>query len=195
MSGTHLNDIHIGSREVEHRVASGHAAFAEHRQLLTNYHIPLGLRINFMNSLVRSRLTYGCHAWRPTQAELSKMDSTYNFILRNMISNGFKRRNPPSNEENDTENLDWGLIITNDSLHTITGTKTISHFYKEQQVNWISHVIRRKNNHPCKMLTFHITKNIRRGRLTPSILENAVKFFGITRDQFIKQSFTRSLYQ
>ena len=185
------DNIHIGDREVKHRIASARGTFAEHCQMLTNRNIPLKLRINLMNSLVRSRLTYGCHAWRPTQTEMYKIESMYNFILRSMVFAGFKRKNPPSSSTDDNADIDWGFILTNKELHSITNTSSITDFYMNQQMNWCSHVIRRENNHPCKMLAFHVTKNKRKGRLTPSIIDNAVKYSGVSRSQFIKDSFNR----
>ena len=70
------NSIHIGKDEVQHRVASAHNAFDDNRKLLTNQSIALSTRVDFLKALVRSRLTYGCHAWRPNYAELRKIEST-----------------------------------------------------------------------------------------------------------------------
>ena len=86
-----FDDMHIGQWEVEYRINSAKCAFAENRKMLTNRNIRLNTRINFLNGLVRSGLMYGCHAWRPTKPELSKISSTYNNFLRSMVHNGFKR--------------------------------------------------------------------------------------------------------
>ena len=124
----------------------------------------------FLNSLVRSRLTYGCHAWRPSSPELNKLDSTYRFFLRSMIFYGLDRVNrPPANvasrnssESSDEEEYDWRYTITNEKLQDITKTSSIADFYKMQQVTWIAHVIRRDNDNVCKILTFHTISHFTR---------------------------------
>lgn len=46
------------------------------------------------NSLVRSRLTYECHACYPTCSEMAKLMAEYNLFLRSMFKNAFERMNP-----------------------------------------------------------------------------------------------------
>ena len=94
--------LHIGLREVDHRINSAHASFAINRNMLKNRNIALATSINFLNALVRSRLTYGSHAWRPTRTELSRIQTTYNYFLRSMIVNGFRRRNTPTHMKTPT---------------------------------------------------------------------------------------------
>jgi len=180
------DDIYIGNQELSNRVSSAHCAFSENRKLLTNMKIKLATRVMFLDSLVKSRLTYGCHTWKPTSAELSKINSTYNYFLRCMIWNGHKRINPPprsarsssssssSSDESEPEMYDWGYIINNERLREITKTKTITQYYELQQIKWIAHVIRRENDNICKILTFHSTKRKKRGRNIKSILERAI---------------------
>ena len=166
-----FNNIHIGEKEIEHRIASAWGGFAKNRPLLTNKHIHMTTRINFLNSFVRSRLTYGCHAWRPTQSELRRLDSTYRIFLRSMINNGFRRKRDqsqviPSLNSNgqqiagngNEDETGWALCINNAELHKITQTQTITEFHKIQQSKWISHIIRRENNNPAKSLPFTTLK-------------------------------------
>ena len=172
------NSIHIGKEEVEHRVASAHNAFAENRKLLTNQNIELSTRIDFLKALVRSRLTYGCHAWRPSSPELSKFETTYRYFLRCMIWNGHSRINPPSSDDDledtlDDDSIDWRYKINNQELYRITKTGTIEEFYRNQQNNWMSHIIRRSNNNICKILTFDTVTRTKRGWKIPTILERA----------------------
>ena len=154
--------------------------------MLTNKNITLRTRITFLNGFVRSRLTYGCHAWRPTQAELSKLNATYNKFLRSMIWNGFKRKQEHCNynDENTTE-IDWSYKITNEKLYEITNTVNITTYYEKQQKQWIAHVIRRENNHPCKMLTFHTNRIKRRGRKVPSMIERTISSSKKSKGQFL----------
>ena len=190
------DNINIGKDELNHRVNSAHNAFAENRKLLTNMHVHLGTRIMFLESLVRSRLTYGCHAWRPTQAEISKIESTYRYFLRCMIWNGHARVNPPqenhdSSDETD-DDIDWSYVITNEKLYQITNSSSISEFVEKRRIHWISHVIRRENSDVCKILTFHSTKRKEIGRKCQSILERAVKDSGLSMGQFLKDSFKKN---
>ena len=177
----------------------------------TNHFWKIGIltcqrEVNFLNALVRSRLTYGCHVWRPTQSELSRINSTYRIFLRNLIHNGFKRKHNQSKNiknskkdntcEDHEPELDWGMCISNAELHQITLTQTITECYQTQQANWVSHIIRiRENNNPCKTLTFYSIKTAKRGRTPNSILENAVNYSQVSKSQFIKMSFNRTFEQ
>ena len=205
--GTWINHncLNLGKEELDHRISTAHNAFAQNRKLLTNFNIKLSTRIMFLNALVRSCLTYGCHAWRPTTPEINKIDVTYRFFLRCMIWNGHLRANVPprqqdteSSEELDSsdeeidENIDWSFVINNQQLYTITGTESIQQYFSQQQQNWIAHVIRRENNNLCKILTFHSVKRKRLGRKTPTILENAAKKSGLALNEFIKACFGKN---
>ncbi|XP_071959537.1 uncharacterized protein [Antedon mediterranea] len=140
------NDVHIGDQEVKYRINSAKGAFAENRALLTNRTIHLQTRMMFLNGLVRSRLTYGCHAWRATGSEMSKLSTTYKTFLRRMLVNGFQRVCPPnhvdisSDEETDENYIDWRYVIDNDDLYKITGCQPLEEYVYKQQFNWIGHM-------------------------------------------------------
>ena len=162
-------------------------------------HIHLNTRIMFLQSLVRSRLTYGCHSWRPTQTEINKIETTYRHFLRCMVWNGHARVNPPSQDTNDTsieeaedDDIDWSYIINNERLYELTRVCTIKEFFSQRQINWISHIIRRPNNNVCKILTFHATKRKKIGRKVLSIIERAVEESGVSYAQFLKDSFSKN---
>ena len=141
--GVWLNNdsLHIGKKELDHRLCSAHNAFAEHKKLLTNFNIKLETRIMFLNAFVRSRMTYGCHVWRPTQQESNKLDSTYRYFLRCMVRNGHTRVNPPRQRDNqstsegssseDDMEVDWRDVMTNEDLISITQTDSVIHFHKK----------------------------------------------------------------
>ena len=192
--------LHIGIEELDHRLNSAHNAFSEHRGLLTNMNVALSTRIQFLNALVRTRLTYGCHCWRPSASELSKIQSTYHYFLRSMIYNGHKRVNPPritsgpqssSDESEEESDVDYRYVIDNVRLFQITKTETIKDFYEQQQQNFISHIIRRNNNSTTKKLMFHNVRNTKRGRKSPSILERVVTRSGMEKSEFIRVSFQK----
>ena len=198
------NKQSIGNDELEHRINSSHIAFSENRKLLTNMNVGLHTRMMFLNALVRSRLTYGCHCWRPSAPELSKLESTYHYFLRCMIYNGHKRVNPPANqpsdssasstsgsESSDDDDTDWSYIITNKKLFEITSTESIKQFYEKQQLNFVAHIIRRENDNIAKKLMFHNVVRTKRGRKSPSILESVIGRSGMDRSEFLKISFQK----
>ena len=198
------NKLSIGNEELEHRINSAHIAFSENRKLLTNMNVGLQTRMMFLNALVRSRLTYGCHCWRPNAQELSKIQSTYHYFLRCMVYNGHKRVNPParqasdsasstsSTESSDDDDVDWSYKITNKKLLNITCTESIKQFYEKQQHNFVAHIIRRENNNIAKNLMFHNVVRTKRGRKSPSILESVIERSGLERSEFLKASFLKT---
>ena len=203
---TSSDTLHIGSKEIDYRINLAHNAFAENRKMFTNFNIPLQTRIQFLNALVRTRLTYGCHCWRPSTQELSKLQSAYHYFLRCMVYNGHKRVNPPTNQlpnsqissdndSDDEEESDWRYIINNERLFHITKVQSIKEYYEQQQQNFVSHIIRRENNNLAKKLMFHNERNIKRGRKSPSILEKVIKRSGFGKSEFIKLSFKKKNHQ
>ena len=126
-----------------------------------------------------------------------------------MIWNGHLRINPPrrtsenssdgssisSDEDHlDSEDYDWAYIVNNEDLYRITKTKSIEHFYEQQQIKWIAHIIRRENSNICKIMTFHKTKRTKRGRKQLSILERSIQNLGLDKSEFLKTSFLKKKY-
>ena len=189
-----FNDIHIGEHELNYRINSAKNAYAEHRKMLTNKYIHLPTRVNFLNSLVRSRLTYGCHAWRPTKRELSKLNSTYNYFLRSIILNGHKRVNAANTDNSiPPEDIDWRYKISNAKLYEITKTSSLEEYYHLQQQKWVSHITRRENNEMIKILTFYNIPRNKQGRPIPSILERAIHQTQLDRTQFLRNCFKKDI--
>ena len=85
--------------------------FNEMSNLLQNQRVNLRTRINFLDSLVRSRLTYACQNWNLTKNQFEILNVSYRSFLRRMIRNGQKFVNP-------TEN-DYRFMISNERLHEI----------------------------------------------------------------------------
>ena len=185
-------DLGIGKEELNNRICAAHNAFAQNSKLLKNKNVNLQTRIMLLNSIVRSRLSYGCHAWRPTPTDINKIDAVYRSFLRKMIFRGNERVNPPpqstesaSDDEVSDEEYDWSYVINNDQLHEITKTEDVSKFYRLQQQNWIAHVVRRGNDNPCKRLTFYDIARKKLGRKSPSILERVIDNSGLSKEQFL----------
>ena len=123
-----------------------------------------------------------------------------------MVWHGHSRVNPPSRTPDpessilgeiaeDDEDYDWRYVINNQRLYEITKTTPITTYYEQQQINWISHVIRRKNHNVSKILTFHSTKRTRLGRKSLSILERCVQNSSVSQTQFLKDSFRKNNMQ
>ena len=182
----------IGSKEIQFRINSAQGAFFDNRALFTNFKIPLNTRVMFANSLIRSRLCYGSHAWALKQGDIDKLEASYRSHLRSLVHNGHKRRQAPkcpackrlnvgkkkgqarrvcSTHESTPEEIDWRPVITNDRLMKITNTQNLSDYVKNMQRNWIMHVIRRDNTTFIKALTFNSNKNRKRGRLFKTVYD------------------------
>ena len=122
-----------------------------------------------LEACVRSRLLYSAQSWELTAAELNKIESIWHSFLRKMISNGFKRKNVPTEylkarkkaKSKDAkqnvpkpDDLDWSYVYTNKQLETITKTTKITDFCKIQHYKYVAHVTRLENNSLKKQILF-----------------------------------------
>ena len=98
--------------------------FASMSNLLHNYRIHLSTRVKFLNSFVRSRLTYFCQYWNLTTAQFVKLDVTYRTLLRRMLRRGFNRV--------DTDG-DFRFKISNKKHHNICHTEDVSTFIRKNK--------------------------------------------------------------
>ena len=73
-----------------------------------------------------------------------------------MIRNGFKQI--------DRENNGYRLVITNENLHELCGTRDVTDFIKSQQSSYVTHVIRMPNERSLKQLMFNDATYRKRGR-------------------------------
>ena len=117
--------------------------------LLQNHGIHLSTRVKFLNSFVRSRLTYSCQNWNLTTAQFVKFDVTYRNLLRGMVRRGFNRV--------DTDG-DFRFTIDNEKLHHICHTEDVSLFIRKQQKNYAGHVVRMPVDRGIKQLMFNSDK-------------------------------------
>lgn len=176
--GAYLNYLepNTGDTEINHRIQMANVKFAEMTNVLQNFEINLRTRILFLNSFVRSRLTYGCQNWNLTSYQYDRLDIAYRNFLRRMIRGGFRHI--------DENNNDYRYVINNLRLHAICGTKDLNIFVKEQQQNYASHVIRMPANRSVKLLTFNDDKYTKRGRVLKSLLDQVVDNGNFTLDNF-----------
>ena len=71
-----------GDEEVSLRCSMAEVAFNIHKKKLTNQKILLKTRVQLLNSLVRSRLTYSCQTWNLTVDQERIINGTYVRFLR-----------------------------------------------------------------------------------------------------------------
>ena len=185
--GCYINqgEPNTGETEINQRIQLATCKFAEMSNILQNMRVNLKTRIKFLNSYVRSRLTYACQNWNPTKNQFDRIDSTYRKFLRRMIRNGFKYV--------DERNNDYRLMITNDSLHRICGTSDVSEFIKKQQQRYIAHIIRMNVDRNVKQLTFNNDKYVKRGRPIKSLLDQAIENSNLSIDTFCTRAVQRKI--
>ena len=68
------NEPNTGETEVNQRIQMSQSKFAEMSNLLQNFSIYLRTRVMFLNSFVRSRLSYACQNWNLTQSQYDRLD-------------------------------------------------------------------------------------------------------------------------
>ena len=97
-----------------------------------------------INSLVRSRMVYSCQTWCPTKAQLQRMNSQYMMFIRKLAKGGFNRK-PNS----------YAYIYTNEDLLRIANTTDLVSYIKQQQRNYLCHLVRNDNQSIAKRLLFN----------------------------------------
>ena len=172
----HHEQPNTGEVELNHRIQLANSKFAELMNLLQNHKIHLRTRVKFMDSYVRSRLTYACQNWNLNQTQFDRLDVCYRRFLRRMIRGGFKRKEGESNE--------FSLKINNAKLHRLCGTRDVSHFIQEQQCNYAAHIVRTASDRSTKKLMFNTDKYTKAGRTIPTLLEQAASSRNCTIDGF-----------
>ena len=172
----HYQEPNTGDMELNYRIQSASAKFAQMSNLLQNFRIRLSTRVMFFNSFIRSRLVYACQNWNLTQLQYQRLDVAYRTFLRRMIRNGFKCMNESEN--------DYRLYISNERLHEICSTNDVSYFIHQQQKKYAGHVIRMQNSNCIKQLMFNNDRYTRRGRSVDALLDQVVKRNNTTIDAF-----------
>ena len=170
-----------GWTEITNRIEAAKTTFAINKNLFTNHKISLGLRVSFLNSLVRSRLTYGCQNWALTKSMFEKLDSCYRIMLRKLIKGGFRKAEVDGMKP---------FYLTDDILR-IAKAEDVSKFVKRQQRNYTAHLARTSNSNPTKQLMFNDDKYRKPGNHAPELLQQSVKNSGVSRDEFLNRAASR----
>jgi len=179
----HYDEPNTGDVELNHRIQMANCKFAELSNLLQNFRINLRTRVKFLNSFVRSRLTYSCQNWNLSSGQYDRLDVCYRVLLRRMVRGGFKRVNEFENE--------FQYRYSNAKIHDLCKSKDVSDFVKEQQFNYASHVVRMSLNRSTKQLAFNDDKYTKRGRSTQTLIEQVVLNKNTTIDDFCNMAIKR----
>ena len=171
-----IEEPNTGNTEVNHRIQIASVKFTEMSNLLQNFRINLRTRIKFLNSYVRSRLTYACQNWNLTSSQRDRLNATYRSFLRRMVRNGQKHVNESEN--------DYRMMINNRQLHVICGTQDLDVFIKSQQCNYMAHVVRMKLSRNIKQLAFNNDHYTKRGRPIKSLLDQVTENMNMNVDGF-----------
>ena len=175
-----------GWTELNNRMDSARTTFAINKNLFCNYKLSLHLRINFLNSLVRSRLVYGCQNWALTKAQYERLDGCYRTMLRKLVRGGFERS--AASSENDKK---LKYHYNTEGILLFTKTENISTFVKRQQRNYAAHLIRTSNSKPTKQFMFNNDKYRKPGNHAPELLQQVVKQSELTRSEFLDRAASR----
>ena len=151
--------------------------------------IHIKTRIKFLNSFVRSRLTYACQNWAITQQQLKKIDSAYSTFLRKMVRNGFRRK-----DRNPDGSVNFSFHYSNIALYNICSTSSIAEFIKKCQTKYCAHILRQTNTSICKSLMFNSNKYTKRGKPNPTLLSQVLKYHeSLSPSEFYAKSLQRCM--
>ena len=149
------DDSSIGESELQNRITSGTCKFYELKNFFTNKKITLNIRIQYLHSLVRSRMTYLCGGWTITQAQINRLDAAYIKFLRHMVKGGRQRTAAITyTRKNGTEGTYSKPILTKEQILKLTKIETLNEFINRQQEKWIAHCVRADDDSYIKQLTF-----------------------------------------
>ena len=168
-----------GEAELNLRRDSAESKFYEHAKKFMNHGIYLTTRVQLLNSLVRSRLTYACQTWTLDSTQMDHLNSTYISFIRKMVRGGFKR---------DADS--WSFQMTNKHLLRIGRSEDLKTFVARLQRQYVAHTIRRDDESMAKKLLFDYGMNVRRGTHT-TLLDRVRHNEGCTTKQLIERSMTK----
>ena len=152
-----------GPAEMNLRSDAAECKFYSLAKNLLNMKVNIKIRVQILNSLIRSRVTYSCQTWSVTQLQLNTMTATYMKFLRKMTKGGFRRK-PDS----------WSFVLTNEDLLRIAKTIDLPTFVRKQQCNYVKKIINQDNKSITKKLMFNNDKSKKTGPIT-TLLSSVMK--------------------
>ena len=153
-----------GDTEITSRIDMAESKFYEHGKKLMNFKIHLSTRVSILNSIVRSRLTYGCQTWTLTQEQKSRLDAAYLSMLRKMIRGGYARQADS-----------WRFKMTNEKILERCHARTITEFSEGLRRSYLAHVIRLPNTSITKRIAFNSNHLTRPGRPAKTFIQSVLE--------------------
>lgn len=172
----HRSEHTTGDAEINFRIDSAENKFYEHSKKFLNKRISLRTRVEIFNSLVRSRLTYGCQTWTLSTKHENQLNASYVRMLRMMIRQGFKRKEDS-----------WAFTLTNNDIYNRCKTETLSTFIKRQQEKFMTKVISSEDDSIIKRITFNSDASHQRGPKR-SLLQSVVANSSCSEAEFFKKA-------
>ena len=167
--------------------------------LMTNKHIKMEHRQRFFQAYVRSRMTYACQTWNPSQRQLQRLDSAQLRLLRRMMYRGNSYVHMPTLElaknltpaqkraAYEEAGADFRLRYSNEDVYRLTQSEPISDYIRRQQLKFTAHIIRQGNERSTKQLMFPGGRGKKFGDGMPSLLKQAyAQKSDLSTDQFHK---------
>ena len=174
-----FDEATTGDTEIELRIDLAESKFYEMGRTFMNRKISLQTRVQILNTLVRSRLTYACQSWTVTQTQLARLKSTYCSMLRKMVKGGYRR-----------EKDKWNFVLSNEQLLEMAKTEDIQLFIKRQQRNFAAHIVRKKNASTSKRLMFN-NDRIHKTGPKMSLLKSTIEYTKETLATFTIKAMNR----
>ena len=106
-----------------------------------NHRVYMKTRVMMLNSLVRSRLVYGCQTWNCNKTQVKRLNAAYMGFIRRMVKGGFNRREDS-----------WSYRYTNNDLMRISNATDLCSFIEKQQINYVKKILKNNNESIAKRL-------------------------------------------
>ena len=179
------NEPSTGDTEVELRISVAENKFSQLARTLCNRNTRLDIRINVLNAMIRSRLTYSCQTWNVNAVQMNRINSTYVNMLRKIIRDGYKRRIETENE--------FSYVYSNENVLQICKTESIIEFVHKQQTKYLAHIARCSNTTLIKRLLFSDMETKKRGRPISTLEDQVLQYVSLSADEFYKKALKRDV--
>ena len=155
---------------IDLRISRATSKFFEMSKVLKDKQISLSTRVKFLESCVRSRLTYALQSCYPKESQLKSLESCWYGFLRQMVKGGFRRKGEVGDQN-------FSFVYTNKDLENIAKTPPLRDFINTQYLRYIAHVCRMPNTNLTKLSLFFNPPSY---LLSQSLIENLQTFRGYT---------------
>ena len=134
---------------IKYRIGQATGQFHSKREMLTDHkNLKKAVRIDFLESFVRSPLTYGVEGERPPIGQISLLSSFWSRSLSQMTAGGYSRN--PGDDGEDS----MAYKYSNADLDRFFDTPPIKGFMDVRFLKYIAHIVRRENTHPTERALF-----------------------------------------